>query len=93
MTDTVHATIDYGSGVAEFWGKFDRGDAEQVFMHHTNQCFGIRKSIMGFQLLSAEAAPLPEPWAKLDGAATVLKHSGDTIVWDAVGDKIKTEWD
>jgi hypothetical protein len=90
----MHAVIDYGYGIAHLWGDFTEETVKRAFYHHANQCFGIRKSIMGFTLDSIEEAALPDPWAKLDGAATVLKHSGgDTIVWNADGDKIKSEWD
>ena len=89
------AEIDYGDGgKAEFWGDFDESSVQRSFYQHANQCFGIRKSIMGFTLLSLEDSELPEPWNKLEGAAVVLKHSGgDTIIWDAAGEKIKSEWD
>lgn len=92
---TRYAEIDYGDGgTAELWGDFDEMSVERAFMHHANQCFGIRKSIMGFRLISMSGAPIPDPWARMEGAATVLKHSGgDTIVWNAAGEKIKSEWD
>lgn len=89
----MHAEIDYGYGTANFWGSFDRETVKREFYHFANQCFGIRKSISQFALVSIEPSALPDPWAKFAGAATVLKHSGDTIVWDAAGEKIKSEWD
>lgn len=89
------AKINYGgNAVAEFWGNFPESDMQEAFYRHANQCFGIRKSIMGFTLLRYDADQnLPEPWNKIEGAATVLKHSGDTIVFGTDGEKIKSEWD
>lgn len=89
----MYAQIDYGFGEAQFWGDFDKTTVQREFYRHANQCFGIRKSISDFQLLVITDEPLPEPWAKMEGAATVLKHSGDVIVWNAAGEKIKSEWD
>lgn len=91
---TQHARIDYGDlRPAEFYGDFTAETVERVFMNHANQCFGIRKSVMYFKLLSLEPTDLPHPWKKMRGAATVLKHSGDVIVWNKRGDKIKSEFD
>jgi len=89
----MRADIDYGGPTAVFYGDFTAETVKAEFYDKANQCFGIRKSIMGFRLISIEAAELPEPWCKLEGAATMLKHSGDTIVWNAAGEKIKSEWD
>lgn len=90
----MKANIDYGEGeTAELWGDFTAETVEDFFMEKANQCFGIRKSIMGFTLESIEQADLPEPWNRMSGAATVLKHHTDVIVWNDVGEKIKTEWD
>jgi hypothetical protein len=100
MTKQAHtpttrlAIINYGYGKAEFWGQFDQDTVERQFYRFANQCFGIRKSISRCTILQLDEASLPEPWSKLEGATTVLKHSGgDTIVWDADGEKIKSEWD
>jgi len=93
MSKCKRAVIDYGCGIAEFWGSFTKASVERQFMRHANQCFGIRKSIMGFELKSIEPSVLPEPWCLMTGAATVLKHSGDIIVWNEAGDKIKSEFD
>lgn len=90
---TKFAKIDYGYGIAKFWGDFDEASCERAFYEKANQCFGIRKSIAGFSIVEMNDSPLPPPWASLAGAAWVLRHSGDTIVWDADGEKIKTEWD
>lgn len=91
----AYAKIDYGFGIAELWGEFDINTVKREFYEKANQCFGIRKSISGFELLSfGEHEGLPSPWNSMEGAATVLKHSGgDTIVWNALGEKIKSEWD
>ena len=90
---TMHAEIDYGFGQADFWGTFTQETVERSFMEKANQCFGIRKSISDFVLISMEPDSLPKPWADLPGAATVLKHDGDTIVWNGEGEKIKSEFD
>ena len=88
------AKIDYGNAIAKLWGTFSKDEAEAFFMRHANQCFGIRRSIMGFELLEYEEdALLPSPWGRLEGAVTMLKHSGATIVWDHNGEKIKSEFD
>lgn len=89
----MKAEINYGYGTAELWGNFTAETVEREFYHYANQCFGIRKSISDFRLIEIMDEALPEPWAKFEGATTVLKHSGDVIVWDAQGEKIKSEWD
>ncbi len=92
-----YAKINYGGtyDIAELWGDFEEEGCERFFMEHANQCFGIRKSIMGFSLQKFDAdGAMPEPWSKFPDAATMLKHSGgDTIVWDSKGKKIKSEFD
>jgi len=89
------AMIDYGCGVAELVGDFTEEDAENFFMDHANQCFGIRKSISNFRLLSFDSeVGLSDFWRTVEGSKTMLKHSGgDVIVWNDKGDKIKSEWD
>ncbi len=88
------AEINYGNGTAKMWGKFSEGNAERFFMAHANQCFGIRKSISDFKLVAlVPCEKLPDPWSKMQGAATVLSHNGDVIVWGDKGEKIKGEWD
>lgn len=90
----AYAEIDYGGSVAKLWGDFTEEAVRRVFHQHANQCFGIRNSIMGFELLKFEEDTLlPAPWSKMEGAATMLKHSGDTIVWNSDGEKIKSEFD
>ena len=89
-----YARINFGCGVAELWGDFDVASVEEFFERHASQCFGIRKSITDFRLEHIELADhIPPPWGRLPGAVTMLSHSGDTIVWDAEGEKIKSEWD
>lgn len=97
----AYAMINYGGGGrAEIWGDFDRDNAVSAFYSMANECFGIRKSIMDDQLLDFdENAAMPKPWSKLEGAAKMLRHNCggwpmyDIIVWDAAGEKIKSEWD
>ncbi|MBO6755691.1 MAG: hypothetical protein JJ902_05160 [Roseibium sp.] len=90
----AYAHIDYGSAKAEFWGPFSMADVESQFYRHANQCFGIRKSIMSFELTKFEPdTGLPAPWSKFEGATVLLKHGMDVIVWGADGEKIKSEWD
>ena len=89
------AIINYGEGTAELIGNFKKEETENFFMNHANQCFGIRKSISNFKLISFDKkGTLEEPWNLMKGAETMLKHSGgDTIIWDDKGEKIKSEWD
>ena len=91
-----HAVINYGTNSrAEMWGRFTASTIEGCFMHHANQCFGIRKSIEYYTLISIKPIEgIPAPWGNLPGAHIMLKHSGgDTIVWDDKGNKVKSEWD
>lgn len=93
----AYAEINYGFGNARFWGQFKDDKELRIRFHElANQCFGIRKSIAGYEVtkLDLENDELPNPWHLIEGATTVLKHSGgDTIVWGADGKKIKSEWD
>lgn len=93
MSKIMHAEIDYGYGKAEIWGEFDADTVERFFTRHANQCFGIRKSIAQVDVLFIGQGEIPSPWGLLPGAAAVLKHSGDTVVWNAAGEKIKSEFD
>lgn len=93
LPTTHFAEIDYGYGTAKFWGQFDQDTVERAFYRFANQCFGIRKSISRCTILQLDESGIPEPWSKMEGATTVLQHSGDTIVWNADGEKIKSEWD
>lgn len=90
----AYALIDYGFGMAEFWGDFTEDSLQREFMGCANDCFGIRKSISKFEVKKFLAEQsLPEFWSKIEGAATLLKHSGDSILFDKDGEKIKSEWD
>ena len=80
--------IDYGFGVATLYTPSQ--DWENRFYELANQCFGIRKSIMYAQLISSSEE---KPDNMLDGEYERLEHSGDAIVWNANGEKIKSEWD
>ena len=89
--------IDYGWSTAKMWSPVSPDIATERFMQLANQCFGIRKSITETPTIkSVTEEPLPEPWAKMHGAHEVLMHNPpfeDVIVWDAEGNKIKSEWD
>lgn len=100
----MHAEIDYGGGgLAKIWGEFDADTVEREFYSHANECFGIRKSIMNFRLIKIEKADdLPDPWHNMEKAAFVLEHNcgvgafeifKDVIVFDADGEKLKSEFD
>lgn len=93
LPKTTFAEIDYGYGIARFWGPFDAETVERNFYRKANQCFGIRKSIAKADIITMCPEKLPDPWAKFPGAAWVLMHNNDIIVWDDAGDKIKSEWD
>ena len=91
---TKKAVINYGYGVALLWGDFTAETVESVFHQHANQCFGIRKSISMCQIVSLEDTDMPEIFGcPHDQTAVILKHSGDTIVWNATGEKIRSEFD
>lgn len=87
------AKIDYGFGVAEFWSRATDAELERTFMLHANQCFGIRKSVCKFHVVKVTVAELPEFWRQIPNASVLLKHNGDTILFDSDGNKIKSEWD
>lgn len=80
--------IDYESGTANLYTPLD--DWKSRFYELAGQCFGIRKSIGEVKLISNNNA---EPSWKIDGEYERLEHSGDTIVWNKNGEKIKSEWD
>jgi len=80
--------IDYGYGVAHLYTPSENW--KDRFYDLANQCFGIRKSIATVSLISKEEA---EPEQKLDGEYERLEHSGDVIVWNDKGEKIKSEWE
>ena len=93
MSETRKYLINYGFCDAELWTDCGEDTVEKRFMELAKQCFGIRKSIAGFTLIGSWPEDLPRPWADVPGAAEVLKHSGDTIVWNDDGEKIKSEFD
>ena len=80
--------IDYGFGVATLY--IPSKDWENRFYELANQCFGIRKSIMYAKLISSSEE---NPKNMLDGEYERLEHSGDVIVWNENGEKIKSEFD
>lgn len=86
--------IDYEYGSAEFWTPAGDDKALGRFEALASQCFGIRKSIGATKITGVREEGIPSPWCKLEGAYEMLRHSGgDTIVWDADGEKVKSEWD
>jgi hypothetical protein len=102
MTDTTtpslvltnFARINYGFGQALFWGAFTRETVEEEFYTYANQCFGIRKSIAGCDVREFRAEPMPEVFGcKPEEITTLLEHNGDTIAWNAAGEKIRSEFD
>ena len=80
--------INYGCGRATLYTPHENW--EERFMELASQCFGIRKSIMCTELISESKEFYPHP---LDGEYERLEHNGDVIVWNADGEKIKSEWD
>lgn len=80
--------INYGYGIATLYTPYENW--EERFCKLANQCFGIRKSICCAELISKSEETYPYP---LDGEYERLEHSGDVIVWNAAGEKIKSEWD
>lgn len=86
--------IDYEYGKADFYTNRNLDDALPRFYELASDCFGIRKSIGETKIIShKENAFCPEPWDEYKGAAEMLQHSGDTIIWNKKGKKIKSEWD
>lgn len=81
-------TIDYGCGIATLFTPHE--DWKNRFYALAEQCFGIRKSIFYAKLLSADEVGPQNPYA---GEYERLEHDGDIIIWDAIGEKIKSEWD
>lgn len=80
--------INYGFGVADLYTP--SVDWKKRFYCLANQCFGIRKSIAEVTLINKEDT---EPQKKMTGEYERLEHSGDVIVWNEKGEKIKSEWD
>ena len=80
--------IDYEYGIAFLYTPSE--DWKNRFDELASQCFGIRKSIGETVLISKEDA---EPQDKIEGEYERLEHSGDLIIWNEAGEKIKSEWD
>ena len=80
--------IDYGFCVATLYTPSQ--DWENRFYELANQCFGIRKSVVYAHLISSSEG---KPKNMLDGEYERLEHSGDVIVWNEKGEKIKSEFD
>lgn len=87
--------IHYEFGKAVLYSPVPPEEALNRFHKLAGQCFGIRKSIGDTNLLSSMPFDgLPEPWCRFQGGHEMLVHSGgDEIIWDAKGNKIKSEWD
>ena len=80
--------IDYEYGIAKLYTSSE--DWEDRFYTLADQCFGIRKSIGEVELIKTEDV---EPLGKIEGEYERLVHSGDLIIWNKEGEKIKSEWD
>lgn len=81
--------INYGLGVATLYTP--KEDWKDRFNILANQCFGIRKSIIQEPELISKADE--KPYFKIKGEYERLEHSGDVIIWNKAGEKIKSEWD
>lgn len=81
-------TIDYGFGTAQLYTPSE--DWEDRFYELANQCFGIRKSILHAKLALKKDI---QPENPLENEYERLEHSGDVIVWNKNGEKIKSEFD
>ena len=80
--------INYTFGKAKLYTPSP--DWYERFHELASQCFGIRKSIGLVQLMSVSNESPSDP---LPGEYERLEHNGDVIVWNAAGEKIKSEWD
>ena len=80
--------IDYEHGIAELYTPSNHW--KHRFYELAGQCFGIRKSIGTVRLI--EKTDEHPPYL-LQGEHERLCHNGDIIVWDDMGNKIKSEWD
>lgn len=65
-------TINYGCGIATLYTPHD---PEKRFNTLANTCFGIRKSILCFEILKTEDMPCPAPDYER------LEFSGDVYIW------------
>ena len=68
-------TIDYGYGFATLYTPFK--EVEERFYTLANTCFGIRKSIMGFEIISTEEETCDD--------FERLEFNGDEYVWNEDG--------
>lgn len=96
MPQTYRYEIDYEWGVGTLWSPVAEAEAAARFEALGGQCFGLRKSMGPVSVLSARPAPIPEPFGSIPGAYEMIEHNAplsDTIVWDAEGNKVKSEWD
>lgn len=77
-------SIYYGCGIATFWTPYE--DVEDRFMTLAGTCFGIRKSIMCFEILGYVDDPT-QKYERLD-------FNGDSYIWreDGARRMIKPEW-
>lgn len=80
--------IDYGYGVAELYTPSEHWFRR--FIELSSQCFGIRKSVETVKLIEETDE---QPPYLLQGEHERLCYSGDLVVWNKEGEKIKSEFD
>ena len=80
--------IDYEYGRAKLYTPYN--EWEERFYELAEQCLGIRKSIGELTLLSKS---IESPKDKIPGEFERLEHNGDVIIWNAQGEKIKSEFE
>lgn len=80
--------IDYQFGRAKLYTPYS--EWEDRFYELASQCFGIRKSIGEVTLI---AKTIASPKDKMPGELERLEHNGDVVIWNAQGEKIKSEFD
>ena len=80
--------IDYEYGIAKLYTPSE--DWKDRFYTLADQCFGIRKSIGNVELVKTENV---KPKEMIENEYERLEHSGDLIIWNKKGEKIKSEWD
>lgn len=75
--------IDYGYGVADFYTEaVDPAQVRREFHACANECFGIRKSLDGYQVQETyRDVALPLPYRN-HLATHFLSHHGDEILFD-----------
>lgn len=81
--------IDYEYGIATLYSPSENW--EERFYSLAEQCFGIRKSIGEVKLL--KSCTENSNREKIENEYERLEHHGDVIIWDNLGNKIKSEWD